>query len=372
MKKTLLLIIFLISSISFSQISVSSTHVGKAKKIKEEDFNRFKKSKTIFILSNVIDKSEYEKILKDSWTVTPYEIVNINDFSYSNYLTNGYSFVNLNSINKTISRTSSISTTTNGITPMMNASYLYLNLDLFMLKNEKILKKLDKIKNKKPEKKYQKTKEIFEDNKINLSRVYLFLDSNSAIDIMLEDSEIQKIVAKKPTIYSESETNIFSKILYSKDIFHNYKPGFLKNYFQKINTQLSRNEKYWLYGSDHTNEIKELKSKTLYIPQYLDLKFQPFRGSENSEGIERIKELLKNYQYKYEVINSNEISEKIMNNQSFYYLRYVRMNTDRFIQIVNSTNGEVIYREYIHGMSYNLKSKNFKKINKAISKASKK
>ncbi|WP_237274670.1 hypothetical protein [Tenacibaculum ovolyticum] len=372
MKKTLLLILLLINSISFSQISVSSSHVGKAEKIKEEDFNRFKKSKTIFILSNVLDKSEYEKILKNSWTVTPYQIVNIDIFRYSNYLTNNYSFVELNTINKNITRASSISNPTNGISPMMSASYLYLNLDVFMLENKTILKKLDKIKNKKPEKKYKNTKEIFHENRINLSRVYLFLNSNSARNILLENSEIQKIVAKKTTTYSEKENNIFSKILYTKDIFRNYKPGFLKNYFQKINTQLTKNEKYWLYGSDHTNEIKELKNKTLYIPKYLDIKFHPFKGTESSEGDERIKKLLEKYQHKYEVIKANDISEKIMNNEEFYYLRYVRMNTDRFIQIVNSKNGEIIYREYIHGMSYNLKSKNFKKLNKTIFKALKK
>jgi hypothetical protein len=361
MKKTLLLIALLISSISFSQISVSSSHEGKAKNIKDDDFNRFKKSKTIFILSNIYDKSEYEKILKDYWTVTPYEIANLEDFNYNNYLTNDYSFVDLSVLIKTITRPSGL-----------KASYLYLNLDVFMLKNEKVLKKLSKIQNKKPEKKQQKTKKIFQENRINLSRVYLYLNSNSAKDIMLENPEIQKIVAKKPTIYTEKESNTFSEILYTKDIFRNYKLGFLKNYFQKINNQLTKNEKYWLYGSDHTSEIKELKNKILYIPKYLDIKFHPFKGSENSEGIERIKELLEDYKYKYEVISSNELSKKIMNNEEFYYLRYVRMNTDRFIQVVNSKNGEIIYREYIHGMSYNLKSKNFKKLNKTIVKALKK
>ena len=47
------------------------------------------------------------------------------------------------------------------------------------------------------------------------------------------------------------------------------------------------------------------------------------------------------------------------------------MNAERFLQVVNSKTGEIIYRNYITGMSYNIKSKDIKELNDKIKKASK-
>lgn len=77
------------------------------------------------------------------------------------------------------------------------------------------------------------------------------------------------------------------------------------------------------------------------------------------------------YNYKYEVISDEELNNKILNNEELYYLRYVRMNAERFLQVVNSKTGEIIYRNYITGMSYNIKSKDIKELNDKIKKASK-
>ena len=65
------------------------------------------------------------------------------------------------------------------------------------------------------------------------------------------------------------------------------------------------------------------------------------------------------------------MNNKILNNEELYYLRYVRMNAERFLQVVNSKTGEIIYRNYITGMSYNIKSKDIKELNDKIKKASK-
>ena len=89
----------------FSQISVNETHNGGLEKVSEENFERFKNSKTIFILSNAYETDVYKKILDESWSVTPYEIVNIEDFDVHNYLCESYSFVDINTINKELLHT---------------------------------------------------------------------------------------------------------------------------------------------------------------------------------------------------------------------------------------------------------------------------
>ena len=71
------------------------------------------------------------------------------------------------------------------------------------------------------------------------------------------------------------------------------------------------------------------------------------------------------------IISDEELNNKILNNEELYYLRYVRMNAERFLQVVNSKTGEIIYRNYITGMSYNIKSKDIKELNDKIKKASK-
>jgi hypothetical protein len=48
------------------------------------------------------------------------------------------------------------------------------------------------------------------------------------------------------------------------------------------------------------------------------------------------------------------------------------MNAEGFLQVVNSKTGEIIYRNYITGISYKLKLKHIKDLDRKILKASKK
>lgn len=57
---------------AFSQISVGPRHIGKAKKFDKETLTKFKNTETIFVLSEVLDRYDYLKILESSWEVTPY------------------------------------------------------------------------------------------------------------------------------------------------------------------------------------------------------------------------------------------------------------------------------------------------------------
>jgi hypothetical protein len=119
-----------------------------------------------------------------------------------------------------------------------------------------------------------------------------------------------------------------------------------------------------MYGSDFDSEVKKLATQTLYIPDYFKLECQPL----NSDKINGPVKLLSNYKYKYEFIELGNLDGKIQSGEEFYYLRYVRMNSEKFLQIVNSKTGNVVYREYISGMSLGLDNGDIKNINKAIEK----
>ena len=155
-------------------------------------------------------------------------------------------------------------------------------------------------------------------------------------------------------------------------LFFNDSPGMLKNYFQKVNQQLEKEQVYWMYGGDYLPEIKNLTSQKLYIPSYMGIKYNAWKGIDGEEDEENIHDLLKKYDYDYEMIEENDLSNKILENEEFYYLRYVRVNAELFLQIINSKTGEIVYRDYMTGMSYRIKGKHISNINSKIKRASKK
>lgn len=161
--------------------------------------------------------------------------------------------------------------------------------------------------------------------------------------------------------------------MFNDKVFHNYTPGMLNNYLQKLNQLISDEEVYWMYEeNDYTNEILELQSNLLYIPTYFKIKTDAFTAGENESAYDDVKSLYDTYVYDYEFIDIENLDDKILNGEKIYYFRYVRLNAEKFIEIVNSQTGEVIYRNYISGLSYNIKPKHLKELNKTISKAIKK
>lgn len=362
MKKFNILFALLLSVWSLnSQVSVSASSKGSLDKFKPEVFNNFKKTTTLFVLSNVHDQSEYEKLLKETWTVTPYKLVSANDFDYKNYLSDKFSFAHLRA---SVNSESSFN--------------LHSLIDFYMLDMTKISPKLEKSKND-----YEKFLDLVTDNKINLGCIELYANTD-----ML--SEINKnfgsgggfaLVAKNPDfyIYSNKDFPLKKKLsdyrvsmrsrIYDKNTFKNYSIGMLKNYFQKINDLLNKESFYWMYEVDNTKEVKNLKTKTLYLPDYIKANYKPGKISDENKSEKDLKELFKDYKYKYEFISEDNLSTKISNNEEIYYLRNVRVNNQKFFQVVNSKTGEIVYRFYEAGMgTYNIDDKDFKNLAKAIDK----
>ncbi|MCD9611690.1 hypothetical protein [Tenacibaculum maritimum] len=333
--KLKVLLLLLITFQSYSQVSVGRRHVGKSKKFKKGVLEKFKNTETIFLLSNIYEKEVYEKILKDSWNVTPYKVVDLEGFEIENYLSSKYSVAQLAGLKRSGGGSTS----------------LFTYIDFKIYDSDAIFKKLEKLS---PKKRKKKKQDIINKNSSNIARFYIF-PKDDFIRTSLS-SDIGKIVNS----------------LFTDDVFFNYKPGFLKNYFQKINNLIKNEDIYWMYEDDYLPELKKLTNNKLYIPSYMTIKYSGWMGQDSEEDDENIKDIFRKYDYGYEIISDEEISNKILNNEEFYYLRYVRMNTERFLQVVNSKTGEIIYRDYIMGLSYRIKSKHIKKLSRKIKKVSKK
>ena len=355
MKLKIVLAFFLISLVSNSQISVGARHVGGKKSFSKGVLDKLKATETIFILSNVYDKDTYENLLKDTWTITPYKLISFEDFKIEDYLNDAYSFVELG-----------------GHIKIKEPKYgggaitrLYTYIDFKMYDNTSIIEAKTKLSDKKWKKNKRK---VFSSNTIKIARIYLFqkedLITNAANFSVFDSYDNIRNEVKTSPEYVEKVINM----LYNKDVFFNYKKGYLKNYFQKLNTLIDDEQTYWMYEEDYTPELKQLQTKKLYIPSYLTVKYNGFTIEDMPNTNAYIDELFNKYTFDYEVISDEELNDKIMQNEELYYLRYVRMNNERFIQIVNSKNGEIVYRNYLTGLSYNIKSKNIKQINDKIKK----
>jgi len=337
-KKTIALLLFFVmfSNITRAQISIGPRHIGKQKKFSDDEFKKFKKTKTVFILSDIIDKDTYFEILDSSWTVTPYELVHVTNFDKKKFPEDEYSYVELKGYVR--SKTMKSGATVN---------YLHIFLDIMMYDAKNLKKEL--LKNKGAKKK--KIDKIYRQNRMTIGRVELFPT----------DVFIHKAIS--------GETDDIIKSIYFEDVFYTYEPGFLKNIFQKVNDQIKKEETYWMYGSDYTSELKKLKSKTLYIPSYHTIKYNAFKATDKDKKASDTKKLYDTYNYKYVIQDDDELNERILKGEEFYYLRYTRVNSQKFIHIVNSKTGEIIYRDYAAGFSYNIKAKHIKNINQKIKKA---
>jgi hypothetical protein len=183
-------------------------------------------------------------------------------------------------------------------------------------------------------------------------------------------SDMDKIEIARIELYTDFSSLYSPKILMSSDYdggghIRNWGPGFLKNYIQDLMTLLDANKERSLFsGVSDVKTIKELKNQTLFVPDYVLIKFNKMTGDESSRQDE--KNIMSDYKYKYEILTTEALNKKIMTEKDpFYYLVYVKSSTDKFVSIFNSQTGEMIYSSY-SPMSYNFGSKDMKDISSKI------
>lgn len=321
----LLLPLLLVSANFNAQISFGATHETGAGKFGKGVIDDLKKTETIFALSNAYDKATYEKILNDSWTVTPFKVVDIQDFDMKDYIKGDYSFVQLNGVKRESDQGNSV----------------FIYVDICMYDKEAVVKRMGKTKN------FQK---LLNSNKIEIARLF-FAPTNEFVR----------------EAWDEEANKTFTK-MYTQNVFYNYAPGFLKNYFQKINNLIIEGKEYSAYAKNGSvSEISNLKTKTLYIPTYTaNLNVPPLIESEEELDPNTVLEIFDKYDFKYEMIDDEDINEKILKGEEVYYLRYVRSYTKKFLSIVNSKTGEEVYHTVPSGILPTLKSKHIGEMNKEI------
>lgn len=75
MKSILLVIMFVLSVENSAQVAVTSSERGANEEFKKGQLENFKATTTVFVLPATYKKEEYEKVLKEVWTVTSFKVV---------------------------------------------------------------------------------------------------------------------------------------------------------------------------------------------------------------------------------------------------------------------------------------------------------
>ena len=185
----------------------------------------------------------------------------------------------------------------------------------------------------------KKKKEFGDNDKIQVARIELFTDFESLSD----------------------PDKLFQTDYDGNGHIRNWGPGILKNYIQTLMNFLNKNENRTLYtGIFNTEEMKNLYKEVLYVPEYVLMKFNKFTGDETKKH--NVKDIFEDYAHKYKIITIDELNQKILEDKtSFYYLIYIKSSTDKYICVVNSLSGEIIYSSY-SPVSYNIKSRDLKEL----------
>jgi hypothetical protein len=145
--------------------------------------------------------------------------------------------------------------------------------------------------------------------------------------------------------------------------FFNYEPGFLVNYLHLFNNYLVKNQS----KDQFENVIKpmtSLKTKMLYVPDYVLERFNKFSGFRGKKFDEQ--DLMKGCEYEYQIVSSEALNKLILNSEEdIYFYTFIRGTTDAYHTVTNGFTGEVLYSKY-DPLTYNIKSKNLKAISKSI------
>lgn len=168
--------------------------------------------------------------------------------------------------------------------------------------------------------------------------------------------------------FAQNNPSALYKMDYDADgHFKNWGTGVLSNYLQQLCTLLEKGKECAAKTEiANTGELQKLASATLFIPDYVMIKFPKNADDESKKYSD--KEIFDGFTQAYKVMPIAELNDKIFTNPSpFYYLLFIKTPSEKFVTVTNSQTGEIIYSAYTASAA-NFKSSDLKEIQKKASK----
>lgn len=309
------------SIVSKAQISISNI----------DEISKIKNTTTYIAMKDPNSEvaKEYATIFKQYWTISKIAFIKYSEIY--KYLNANSSFLTIGGYSTSVSSHTIYSD--GGIGSGVDYQNTHIYLELWNCSNKYLSK------NKEP-------KDFKEKDKQQISRLELFTDF--------------------PTLMIPS--NLYKSEYDTEGHVRNWGLGMLKNHIQNMIINITKGTDKKLFTEIlNINEIKKLTNQTLFVPDYVLFKFNMFNGNESKKH--EVKDIFDDYNFKYEVLSTADLNKKILEDKStFYYLQYIKSSTDKYVSVINSRTGEVVYSVYTP-LSYNIKSGDLKDLSKIISKS---
>lgn len=289
----------------------------KGAPLKSDVLEKFKATTTIFVVRKEDDLNLFKEELSKVWTITPLEVITFDEID---------SFLGKLEYSVFEIRSNYVSTTTNS---NRERSCKYVALDL-------MLNEVDK--------------------------------KEKIIGFPVAKMELHPGIETLFKIDDEDST--FSNYIYTNGTIYNWNLVTIINFVKQVNEHLLKKKGQAFYAKfQNDKELKRLKRKTLYVPKYILREFKPLAKTE--DGFLEPEKLFAGYDYKYEVISTEELIDMYLTaEKSFYYLSAVKSCNKVLINVINGKTGETVYA-YAPGlikMTYNINPKNLKELGKKIGK----
>lgn len=324
-----------------AQVSVIESIHEVNEELGESVFERFKKTTTLFVLPSVYDKGSYEKLLEETWSVTPYKIIHTDSFDLKEYLTDKYSIatIDMDLYYRELEYERLLPNL--DIKPYTVSHHkVYLGIKIY--DNRRFWERFAKVPVKKQE---ERLEYISDGYRLYLSKIYL-----------TPKDTLMGLFFKR--VQFPGKTKNMTHASMHDDVFWEYKLGFLKNYLQKVNSLLEEKKTYNPHEDINSPKLGRLYTDTLMIPEYVISKFTYlFKVCEDTP---RGNNFFSSYPYPYKIIKDVKLNEDILRGKGFYYVRYTRKNYTKVLEIINSETGDILYRKIVRGRKLNFNEKSIK------------
>lgn len=273
----------------------------------EKTFDRLKTTKTFFALPDVCNKKELKEIIKSVWTFNEISFVTFDEIK-----SNKRKYISSDNI------------------------LIYLrDMDFTVSKGIETVGYFKKV--------------------VFLVSTYKNVQTTKKGEIKSDFLDIAEIYLSKDIVQSKDGEDTYCLQL-----------GLIKNYFQELNMRLTNSQNLKMNdGIVKKEKLGALSRKTLYIPWKI-------KSNGSTEEVENHKKFIsktfKNFEHPYELISNDELNEKIINGEDFFYLNDIQFSKFKILSISNSKTGEIIYLNV--ESNYRVKNSDMNKISNIISKNS--
>lgn len=328
MKKYVLIPLVTLALQAGAQIQVGSNEIAsmnRAGKISADDLAALKKTTTVFTLpyKDYADKDLFEEAIRQVWTITPFRIIKPDEMG--DYVRKeGYSLFSFGGF----------VTTRNSSSGSMGMSNMHLAYDLWMPETNK---------------KGKVSQSYF-------ARILIYPDNETFFTAMRNSGR-----------KNDDFSSRLLSFVYNDAVIYNWSAGLLKGYLKKVNDCLQQHEERGPFSEEEDKKaLSSLKNDTLYVPDYVQIRYNMFTGAEKADEEGGDEDMKKAYPYPVKMVSKAQLDALLLDkSRPVKYLVYVKSSTDKFINVYDSGTGKLLYARYVK-ISYNFRNKDLSKLAKLI------